>query len=457
MDVNDRVPSSTRRARGRYPPIGDYALIGDCHSSALISRAGSIDWCCLPRFDSGSYFGRVLGWDNGGYCSVAPVRPARAPSRRYLEGTLVLETVVHSGGGEARVFDFFAMRRGGSRDPYRQIVRIVEGIRGRVPLRVKILPRFDYGEVRPWIRRVAPRLFTVIGGNDGLVVAGDIDLEMQRDHGIGAVVEIGAGERRRLSLQYMPPELIDEHPPASPTPEDLDRRLDETIRWWHRWSAKISLDGPHGPAAARSAIVLKSMQNAPTGAIVAAPTTSLPESIGGSRNWDYRFSWVRDTAFVVRSLVELGCDSEADGSRRFIERSAAGSADDLQIVYGVGGERRLVELELPGLEGYQGSRPVRAGNAAAEQSQLDVYGWLLLLAWDCHRLGNSPDDDYWRFLTSLVNRACRAWPQPDRGIWEIRGRPRHFVLSKAMCWTAMDLGVRLARDSGRKAPERRWR
>jgi len=443
-------------AEERYPPIADYALIGDCHSSALVSLAGSIDWCCLPRFDSGSYFGRLLGWANGGFCSLGPARSTRAPVRRYLDGTLVLETTFHSGGGEARMFDFFAMRRGGARAPYRQIVRIVEGVRGRIDMRLVIVPRFDYGEVRPWIRRLGPRMHSAIGGNDGLLIVGDMDIAPQRDHDLGAAFTVSAGERAHLSLRYVQPELIDEQMPDPPSPEELDRRLEETIAWWRKWSSKVDLPGSHGPGAVRSATVLKSMQNAPTGAIVAAPTTSLPEALGYGRNWDYRFGWVRDSAFVVRSLVELGLDSEADGCRRFVERSAAGGAEDLQIVFGVGGERRLIELELPELEGYRGSHPVRSGNAAAEQVQLDVYGWLLLLAWEWHLLGHSPDDDYWRFLTSLVDSAARRWNEPDRGIWEIRSRPRHFVHSKAMCWAALDLGLRLARECSRKAPERRW-
>src|SRR6266567_4695743 len=458
-------PDPARRPRragpgNRYPPIGEYALIGDCHSAALVSRGGSIDWCCLPRFDSGSYFGRLLSWDDRGHCSLAPVpggRRVQPPARRYLEDTLVLETTFHSGGGEARTFDFFAMRRGGRRDPYQQIVRIVEGVRGRVPFRLRIAPRFDYAEVEPWIRRLGPRRYSAIGGNDALVISAGFDLVTDRQHDIVADFTVAAGERAHLSLQFVPPELVDEHAPAAPDEPELDRRLDETVRWWRRWTKKASLDGPYARAAIRSAIVLKSMQNAPTGGIGAAPTTSLPEAVGEGRNWDYRFSWVRDSAYVVRSLVELGCDSEADGFRRFVERSAAGGADDLQVVFGIGGERRLVELELPDMEGYRGSRPVRAGNGAATQFQLDVYGWLLLLAWDWHQLGYSPDDDYWRFLVSLADRAARLWRTPDRGIWEVRGAPRHFVHSKAMAWAACDLGLKLARESSRKAPEKRWR
>jgi len=446
-------------AEQRYPPIAEYALIGDCHAAALVSRSGSIDWCCFPRFDSGSYFGRLLSWSNGGFCSVTPAPGGRrqTPTRRYLDGTLVLETTFHAGGGEARMFDFFAMRRGGAHSPYRQIVRIIEGVRGRVDLRVEVRPRFDYAEVRPWIRKLGQRIYSAIGGNDALLIGSDFELAPTRDHDLRADVSVAAGERAHLSLQCLPPEQVDEQAHEAPSPEQLDGRLDEAVRWWRAWGKKARLDGPYGEAAIRSAIVLKSMQNAPTGGIVAAPTTSLPEAVGAGRNWDYRYSWVRDSAFVVRALVELGMHNEADGFRRFVERSAAGGAEDLQIVFGVGGERRLIELELPEMEGYRGSRPVRVGNGASRQFQADVFGWLLLLAWDWHELGHSPDDDYWRFLVSLVNSASRLWRSADAGIWELRGRPRHFVHSKAMCWAATDVGLRLATESSRKAPEQRWR
>jgi GH15 family glucan-1,4-alpha-glucosidase len=273
---------------------------------------------------------------------------------------------------------------------------------------------------------------------------------------VAAAFAVRAGQRLRFSLEYLAAETLDRPRLPRPEPAELDRRLDATIAWWHRWAERIRFDSPDAPAATRSAIVLKGLQNAPTGAIAAAPTTSLPEARGGERNWDYRFSWVRDSAFTVRSLAALGLDAEADGFRRFIERSAAGSTETLQIAYGVGGERRLSELELP-LDGYCGARPVRIGNAAAKQTQLDVYGELLDLAWRWHQRGSSPDDDYWRFLVELVDTAADRWQEPDRGLWEIRGEPRHFVHSKVMCWVALDRGIKLASECLRRAPERRWR
>ncbi|MBV8162118.1 MAG: glycoside hydrolase family 15 protein [Acidimicrobiia bacterium] len=440
-----------------YPPIGDYALIGDCHSVALVSRAGSIDWACPRRFDAGSAFGRLLDWEHGGHCSITPTALSKPAVRSYVDGTLVLATTFRTNDGECTLYDCCTMRRGGATQPRRQVLRIVEGVRGRVELRLHIAARFDYGEVKPWIRHHGRRLYSAIGGDDALVVSCDVELELVDDHDLEAVFSVGEGERVRLSLVGARPEAIDPSPDDPPKPEDLDRRLDETIKWWQRWRSQGRLDGPYGEAALRSAVVLKALTNATTGAVVAAATTSLPEAVGAERNWDYRYSWIRDSQFTVRSLRELGFEREADGFRRFVERSAAGSVENLQIMYGVGGERRLVELELPQLEGYRRSAPVRIGNAAAQQLQLDVFGYLLDLAWEWHRMGSSPDDDYWRFLVSLVDAAAERWKEPDSGIWEMRGEPRHFVHSKAMCWVAVDRGLLLAEDCMRRAPTRRWK
>jgi GH15 family glucan-1,4-alpha-glucosidase len=441
----------------RYPPIGDYGLIGDCHSGALVSRTGSIDWYCVPRFDGGSAFGRLLDWDGGGYCSIGPTSRRFDVSRRYLDDTMVLETNFRTGLGEARLFDCMAMRRGGSRRPHRQLIRILEGVKGRFEAEVRISPRFDYGTVRPWIRSHGDRLFSATGGNDALVICGDPDLEPVGKHDLAARIEVRAGERARLSIQYVRPESLDDDPPEPMGADEIDRRFDTTIRWWRTWSKRVAKIDPGGYGPTRSALVLKALTNAPTGAMVAALTTSLPEAPGGARNWDYRYSWIRDSVFAARALTELGCDAEADGFRRFVERSAAGGAADLRIMYGVGGERRLTELELPELEGYRGSKPVRIGNAAAGQTQLDVFGHLLELAWLWHELGHSPDDDYWTFLVDLVDHAAARWEEPDCGIWEVRGPAKHFVHSKVMCWAAISRGLLLARECHRKAPERRWR
>jgi len=439
----------------KYPPIGDYAYISDCHSSALVSRDGSIDWCCMPRIDSPSCFGRLLDWKNGGYCHLCPAAEAQV-SRRYLERTLILETTFTSESGTIRLLDFFPMRKGGRHEPYQQILRILEGIRGEMEVCLEFAPSFDYGAIRPWLRKKGDH-FLAMGGQTGLLVSGDDCLRLDGRHRIGGRFRVGEGERRRFSILYGRPENLDDGLVSTPDTEEIDRRFEQTREWWHRWSEQSSFTGPERELVLRSAIVLKGLSNAPTGAIAAAATTSLPEAPGASRNWDYRYSWVRDSSFTVRTLAELGYDKEADGFRRFIERSCAGSAEELQILFGVGGERRLHEYEIKELEGYRGARPVRVGNAAEKQVQLDVYGELLDLAWSWHELGQSPDDDYWEFLVELVDAATRLWKKPDRGIWEMRGEPRHFVLSKAMCWVAVERGIRLAQDLGRDAPLEDWR
>ncbi len=441
----------------RYPPIGDYAFISDCHSVALVSRCGSIDWCCMPRVDAASVFGRILDWQRGGHCQVAPKAEEATAFQTYLEDTLVLCTTFRTEGGEARVIDFFVMRPGGALKPQQQLVRIIEGVRGKVDFLIEVAPRFDYGEVRPWIRHHAARVHSAIGGNDGLLLVADKDLEADTpNHRLLKEVSVREDERFRLSIEFVRPEQLEFELPRTSEPDDLDSRLEDTLRWWRRWSGQIKLPGAHRADVVRSALVLKGLTHAPTGAIAAAATTSLPETPGGERNWDYRYSWIRDASLSSRSLADIGFVDEAQGFRRFVQRSAAGSAHELQIMYGVGGERRLTEIILK-LEGYRGARPVRIGNAASNQLQLDAYGALVDLSWRWHQRGHSPDDDYWRFLVDLVEVACERWEQPDQGIWEIRGRAKHFVHSKVMCWVAVDRGLRLAEESLRKAPLARWK
>jgi GH15 family glucan-1,4-alpha-glucosidase len=442
----------------RYPPIRDYGYIADCHTSALVSNSGSIDWCCMPRVDSKSCFGRLLDWDAGGYCRITPVEPCTG-SRRYLPDTLVLETTFRTATGEARLLDCFTMRSGGALHPYRQLLRVLDGIRGRVDFRFEIVPRFDYGAIKPWIRCFRHRagaFYVALGGSNGLLISGDLPLSTQDRHELAGQCSLEPGRRIRLSVLWRPPEELDGGRVDPPDSDTLDSRLEETLAWWRRWTSPGRTDVPYAEQARRSAIVLKGLSNAPTGAIAAAPTTSLPEAPGGPRNWDYRYSWVRDSSFAVNSLADLGYVAEAEGFRRFIERSAAGSAEELQILFGVGGERRLHEYEIPELEGYRGARPVRIGNAAEVQVQLDVYGELLELAWRWHQRGQSPDDDYREFLVGLVSAAAESWRRPDRGIWEMRGEPRHFVQSKAMCWAALDRGLRLLEDLRCGGPVGEW-
>jgi GH15 family glucan-1,4-alpha-glucosidase len=441
-----------------YPPIGDYALIGDCHSAALVSRQGSIDWCCLPRFDSGSAFGRLLDRERGGHCSIRPTAPgAWEYARSYVEDTLVLETRMSGADGEAKLLDCFVVGDGADDTDKRRILRVIEGVRGSLEFEIRVAPRFDYGQVLPWIRRHGYRLHSTIGGNDALLVWCERELTEDPAHELIARFEVGPGDRVRLALTYCPPEHIDAGPPAEPEPDTLDEALERTLEWWREWASALSLGTRDEPAARRSGIVLKALTYAPTGAVIAAPTTSLPEAVGGSRNWDYRYAWVRDSSFSSRALAELGAIAEADAFRAFIMRSAAGHAGDLQIVYGVGGERRLRGDVVEGLEGYRKSAPVRLGNDASEQLQLDAYGELVNLTWRWHRRGHSPSDDDWRFLVSLIDHAAERWEEPDCGIWEWAGEPEHFVHSKVLCWSALDRGIRLADECMRRAPVRRWK
>ena len=455
MSENDADRDERASVEKSYPLISDYGFIADCHAAALVSKCGSIDWCCLPRIDSTSCFGRIIDWENGGYCRIHPVGDYRV-SRRYVPDTMVLETVYTTETGEVHLLDCMTMRAGGEHNPHRQILRVLQGVRGRMKLSVDIAPVFDYGEVKPWIRKRDGH-FIALGSSNGLLISGGQPLDMRHRHHLEGVWEVAADRRVHLSILWRRPEDLDDNLVSPPDAEELERRLEETIHWWEGWSRHISIQGRYAQQMRRSAIILKGLSHAPTGAIAAAATTSLPERVGGSRNWDYRFSWIRDSYFTIRALAELGYRKEADGFRRFVERTAAGSAEEIQVLFGVGGERHLAEYDLKSAQGYRNSRPVRIGNAAESQTQLDVYGELLGLAWIWHTQGQSPDDDYWEFLVHLVNRAARCWSDPDQGIWEMRGPARHFVHSKAMCWSAMDRGIRLAEELGRKAPLRDWK
>ncbi len=442
-------------ASNRAPALARYSLIGDCHGSALVSDTASIDWCCLPRFDSGSCFGRLLDWGGGGHCAVHFANgPTDSRECSYLKDTLVLETTLQGDEGSVRVLDCFAMRDRGAQQPRREIVRIIECQQGSASIEVQIAPRFDYGSVRPWLRRAASDVFTAIGGDDGLLIWSDGKLDSDGES-LLARSSLHAGERLRLLMRFVRPHVLEDESTSDLDGDAVDERLTETVEWWRRWRDRLHHDGVDQQAVVRSALTLKALTYAPTGAIVAAPTASLPETLGGERNWDYRFSWIRDSALTANALAEMGCEREAERFRHFIVRSSAGHAEDLQILFGIGGERRILEQELE-LAGYRDSRPVRVGNGAARQLQLDALGEILNLAWRWHRRGRSPDDDEWRFFSELVDTAAERWSEPDRGIWEWRGEPLHFVHSKACCWAAVDRGLRLAEECMRKAPVRRW-
>jgi GH15 family glucan-1,4-alpha-glucosidase len=441
-----------------YPPIGDYALISDCHCAALVSRHGSVDWCCMPRVDSDSCFGRLLDWNDGGYCLIAPEDDGSAMARRYLPGTMVLETHFKTKQGEVRLYDFFVMDAAAPEQTRYNLVRLVEGVAGEVGMRVEVRPRFDYGEILPAMRPHENNTYSAIGSNKGLILRADRPLDVIDDHDLQGCFTIRAGERVRLIVHFEPPELIENALKQRVLDDvDADGGLQRTSACWQEWSGRMQWPYQFDEQSMRSAIVLKSLTYRRTGAIVAAPTTSLPEWIGGKRNWDYRFSWVRDSVFTLRALYRLGCFDEADSFLRFIQRSCAGSASQLQIMYGVDGKRRLTEIEIGWLEGYRGSQPVRIGNCAAKQNQLDVYGEVMELAWEWREGDREIDKHYWDFLIDVVETVSTEWKKQDYGIWEFRGGPFNYVHSKAMCWSAMNYGVMLAERDARDAPVERWK
>lgn len=443
---------------GSYPPIGDYALIGDCHSAALVSRDGSIDWCCFHRFDARPVFARLLDWGKGGYFRIAPKGPSSV-SRRYLEGTNVLATRFVTDGGVLTLLDCLAVRPTSDPavaeavHPYHQLIRLARCEEGVVDLTIEFDPRFDYGLTYPRLQPEGTDVAVVYGGADALVFQSGLPIAQTDLCGCGAEAELSAGEEAFAVLTYaLPHELR----AARLDAREVARRIEATVRFWRDWSERCSYRGPFRDAVLRSALALKALTNAPSGAIVAAPTTSLPEEIGGVRNWDYRYTWLRDSALELYALFALGYTEEAHAFMGWLERTTAGRAEDLQVLYGVGGERMLPEVELWALEGYRGSRPVRVGNGAANQFQLDVYGELVDTAWLYHRHGGRIDAPFWDFLRGVVDVVAARWSGPDEGIWEVRGGRQHFVFSKVMAWVAVDRGLRLARLRGDGADVARW-
>ena len=428
----------------RYRPIGDYALLSDCHSTALVSCDGSIDWACLRRMDAESTFARILDHDRGGYFSIRPTAPIIERSRRYIDRTMVLETTLTTDSGTIVITDAFAMRRGGAHRPRGELLRRVTAAAGDVDVEVVFEPEFDFGEVAPWLRSGDDGRITAIGSDDALVVHADIDWCIDRERSrLLARTTLNEGAAVHFVAVAQAAHQID---PSAADAAAVGDHIDETIAWWRAWSGSTTVEGPYADLVDRSALVLKSLDCALTGAIIAAPTTSLPEIVGGGANWDYRYCWVRDATLALQALSIVGHAEMAKGFRDFIMRSAAGHGAELQIMYSIFGERRLPELEL-GLEGWRGSRPVRIGNAASKQIQIDVYGHLLDAAhlWQ-DRTVDRIDDDEWRFLASVVERAIDHWTQPDAGIWELRGRPQHYVHSKLLVWVALDRGISLVEN-----------
>jgi GH15 family glucan-1,4-alpha-glucosidase len=425
-------------------PIEDYALLGDCEITALVGRDGSIDWLCLPRFDSPACFAKLLGSAENGRFLLAPAGAVQRVQRSYRDGTLVLETHYETDTGEVAVIDFMPIR-----SEAHDLVRLVVGKRGTVTMRLELIMRFDYGSIVPWVRRWAHGI-DAIAGPDALRFKTQVPL-VNKDYVTRAEFTVSPDERVPFILTWYSSHL------SPPIEVDAEKALVETEQWWTRWSSACTYQGEYREAVLRSAITLKALTYAPTGAIVAAPTTSLPEQFGGVRNWDYRYCWLRDATFTLYALLIAGFKDEAIEFERWLLRAVAGMPSQLQIMYGVGGERRLTELELPWLPGYEGARPVRIGNAAHSQRQLDVFGEVMDAMHVCRRLGLDMDDAGWRLQRSMVNFLETIWSEPDEGIWEVRGPRRHFTHSKVMAWVAFDRAVKAVETFGREGPAPRWR
>ena len=425
--------------------IEDYGLIGDLQTAALVGRNGSIDWLCFPRFDSGACFAALLGNEENGRWLLAPDCEVERVERRYRDNSLVHELDFHTADGSARVIDFMPPR---GADP--DVVRIVEGLEGTVRMRMQLVIRFDYGSIVPWVRSTSDGSLVAIAGPDAVVLQTPIETRGENLHTV-AEFTISAGERIPFTLTWFP----SHHDTVAPV--DPEQALVDTCSYWSEWLGPCTYAGRWRDAVVRSLMVLKALTYGPTGGIVAAPTTSLPERIGGVRNWDYRYCWLRDATFALDALLENGFVDEARGWRSWLLRAVAGDPDDLQIMYGPAGERRLTEFELPWLDGYAGSKPVRVGNGASEQFQLDVYGEVLDVLYQARRRGLEADDAAWALVRHLLEELESRWHEPDEGIWEVRGPRRHFTHSKVMAWVAFDRGLRLVEEFERKGPAARWR
>jgi GH15 family glucan-1,4-alpha-glucosidase len=424
--------------------IEDYGLIGDLETAALVSRDGAVDWLCVPRFDSGAIFAALVGDSENGHWTIQPAGEFRSVGRQYRGDTLVLETELETDDGVVRLIDFMPPR-----ETNPDLVRIVEGVSGRVEMRMELALRFDYGSIVPWVRTIEGTL-VAIAGPDAVLLRTPIEHEGRnlRTHGSFSVA---AGERVPFVLRWFPSN--------QPTPQPIDPEdgLTKTLAFWEEWAARCTYEGAWHDAVHRSLLTLKALTFAPTGGIVAAPTTSLPEWIGGVRNWDYRYCWLRDATLTLLAFVRAGYVEEAGAWRDWLLRAIAGSPEDLQIMYGVAGERRLTEFELPWLDGYEGSRPVRVGNGASDQRQLDVYGEVVDALYTSRRKGLTASDAAWRLTRRIFDWLESGWREPDEGIWEVRGPRRHFTHSKVMAWVAFDRAVKTIERFGRDGPLDRWK
>ncbi|GGL82711.1 glucoamylase [Streptomyces fumigatiscleroticus] len=418
-----------------HPRIEDYALIGDEQTAALVGTDGSVDWLCLPRFDSAACFAKLLGDEDNGHWRIAPEGAGRCTRRAYRPDTLVLDTEWETAEGAVRVTDLMPQR-----DRAPDLVRIVEGLSGEVTVHSVLRLRFDYGSIVPWMRRSDGHRVAV-AGPDSVWLRSEPEVHTWgQDFGTHSTFRIAAGEKVAFVLTW--------HPSHEPRPPLIDpyEALRHSVEDWRAWASRCRYDGPHRDAVVRSLITLKALTYAPTGGIVAAATTSLPEEPGGVRNWDYRFCWLRDSTLTLSALLRAGYQEEAEAWRDWLLRAVAGNPADLQIMYGLGGERRLPEFELPWLSGFDMSTPVRIGNDAVNQLQLDVYGEVMDSLALARISGLSPKPHMWALQCALLEFLRRAWRQPDEGLWEVRSGRRHFVHSKVMVWVAADRAVRTLED-----------
>ncbi len=425
-------------------PIEQYGMIGDCHTAALVGIDGSIDWLCFPMFDSPACFAALLGSAKNGRWLLAPTGNATKVSRRYRGDTLILETDYETESGTVTVIDCMPPR---TREP--DLIRLVVGKHGTVRMRMELVIRFDYGWVVPWVERIEKGI-RATAGPDTLVLQAPVELRGE-DFTTVADFEVSAGDRVPFVLMW--------HASNEPAPVTLDveEAIESTESWWQEWSARCNYEGPWREAVMRSLIVLKGLAFAPTGAIVAAPTTSLPEKIGGNRNWDYRFCWLRDATFTVYALLNAGYQLEAKEFRDWLVRAVAGHPGELQIAYNILGVRRLTELEIDWLSGYENSLPVRTGNAAWNQFQLDVYGEVIDLLHLSRRQGLAENETIWDVEKAILQFLEEAWKRPDDGIWEMRGPRVPITHSKVMAWVAFDRAVKTVECYGLEGPVEKWR
>ena len=424
--------------------IEDYALIGDCETAALVSHRGSIDWLCWPHFASPACFAALVGAEENGCWSIAP-EDATPGKRRYLDHTLVLETRFETPDGVVSLIDFMPVRQRNS-----HLVRMVRGVNGRVPMKMRLALRFDYGRTVPWVTRIEDGSLRAIAGPDMVVVRSTVELHGE-DLQTFSEFTIKEGETATFMLSYGPSwEDL-------PEPIDADQALKQTVSSWQDWTARANLNGEYAEAVERSLITLKALTYQHTGGIVGAPTTSLPECLGGQRNWDYRYCWLRDATSTLLALMNAGYFEEACAWRDWLLRAAAGSPEQVQIMYGIRGERQLLEWEIDWLKGYEGSRPVRVGNAAFSQLQLDVYGEVADALLHGYLGGISANDTALGLQQALTDHLVTVWKEPDHGIWEVRGEPKNFTHSKVMAWVAFDRALKTADKFGLQGDVDRWR